>query len=49
LSTVSIDKQELGAAAMRTLVQLLNGEYSSEHYQQTVESKLVLRGTTAVI
>jgi len=49
LSTVSIDKQELGAATMRTLVQLLNGEYSSAHYQQTIESKLVLRGTTTII
>ena len=48
LSTLHINKRELGAIAMGTLVQLMNGEYSSENYQQTVKSELILRETTAV-
>jgi len=49
LSTLRITKRELGASAMRTLVQLIKGESPLESNQQIFQPELILRGTTAVI
>ena len=47
LSTLHIDKRELGAMAMRTLVQLLKSKQPPEINQQLIKPTLILRETTS--
>ena len=48
LSTLRINKRELGAATMLTLVQLMKGETPLDTCQQVIKPELILRETTAV-
>ncbi|MBE2224799.1 MAG: substrate-binding domain-containing protein, partial [Anaerolineae bacterium] len=49
LSTLRIGKRELGAAAMRILTQLMNGNQMLEDCHQIIEPELVLRQSTTAV